>query len=113
MNDKEKLQKWFNDIVSERTTDTEPLRFGRVMPFGKHKGEHVYWLLVTYPSYMNWITNNTSYRLSEVEEWWRATLDEQRSFERRVNMLDLASEIFKHDPVSMCPHIDNPHWIVE
>lgn len=114
MNDKEILNDWFDDVIHWRTTDTEPLRFGRVMRFGKHKGEHIYWLIVTYPNYMEWIVNNTQLKLTETEKWWRDKINEQRWFESRAKVITVGASLMKYDPEYLLPdNIDDPHWAVE
>lgn len=107
MDDKERLEEWYNAGV---WNPAGCLNFGRSMPFGKYKGIAVYRLLVKHPMYMSWILENTGFKLSETEAWWK-------------EKVDLAIELYRTDcliaglagqmHLGGVDNIENPHWIVE
>ena len=106
-NEKELLkQKWNADEVLEAD-----LSFGRKMPFGKYKGQYVYWLLIKHWRYMTWIVKNTGFQLTETEQWWRQkVLDYIHDFQVNQWIADLCGYM---SPDEDCGNIENPHWIVE
>lgn len=107
LNDKERLKSWYN---AGARNPSEQLDFGRKMPFGKYKGKAVYCLLVKHPMYMSWILENTGFKLTETEAWWKAKVD-------------LAIELYRADRLIAglvgqmhlggVGNIENPHWIIE
>lgn len=70
-------------LLEELFDSTEPydiwlkkLRsIGRTMPFGKYKGEPIVWLLTKHRYYMDWIVNNTQFKLNDLEKWWKDKVD--------------------------------------
>lgn len=88
----------------------EDLSFGRIMPFGKYKGKYIYHLLVKHWRYMDWIVNNTKFKLTETEKWWKNKIDITIAIVRAdkiLNGLPLPSSNI------LMPNIENPHLIIE
>ena len=107
MDDKSRLQKWYS-MGARRPA--ECLDFGRVMPFGKYKGTAVYCLLVKHPFYMSWILENTGFKLTETEAWWKAKVDLAIELWRADRLIaGLAGQMH----LGGVSNIENPHWIVE
>lgn len=119
MTDKELLEQRFRD---EKVSD-EDLAFGRIMPFGKHKGMYLYRLLVKHPYYMNWILENTQFTLTETEAWWKEKIDNEIKRLERVNMTKRMEEYNRYlgesnydayyDDDLDLGNIEDPYWIVE
>ena len=105
--DRKKLESWYNNGAYNASLN---LNFGRKMPFGKYKGNTVYFLLVKHPKYMSWILENTGFELNEDEEWLKS-------------IVELAIECVRADRLIMglrtqiglggVDNIENPHWCVE
>lgn len=86
------------------------LDFGRKMPFGKYKNTAVNILLVKHPMYMDWILNNTTFRLDEDEKWLKDRVDLVLECARVDNIIfGLRSQT----GLGGVDNIENPHWIVE
>lgn len=86
---------------------------GRKMPFGKYKGDSVLYLLVKHWKYMQWVLDNTNFKLNETEEWFNNYLDEQESLQY-TNMIlyGLSKVISKSNVIDNFPET-NPHYIIE
>ena len=107
MNDKEHLENWYN---AGAWNPSEQLDFGRKMPFGKHRGKAVYCLLVKHPMYMDWILENTGFKLTDTEAWWKAKVDLVLEVARTDRLVaDLTGQMH----LGGVDNIENPHWIVE
>ena len=108
MTDRERLEACFRaGDVKEKD-----LAFGRVMPFGKHKGKYVYHLLVKHHLYMDWVLANTRFTLTETETWWKDKIDTAVTIakaDRLIGGLGLCVKSVGKLP----PNIENPHSIVE
>lgn len=86
---------------------------GRKMPFGKYKGDSVLYLLVKHWKYMQWILNNTNFKLNETEEWFNNYLDEQESLTYTDKILYGLSQVdSKYGIINSFPET-NPHYIIE
>ena len=86
---------------------------GRKIPFGKHKGKSVLWLLVKHWKYMEWICSNTNFKLNETEKWFNKYLDEQEELKQTDNIIyGLYQVTSKCDVIETFPE-DNPHYIIE
>lgn len=86
---------------------------GRTMPFGKYKGESILYLLVKHYKYMEWVVNNTQFKLNEVERWWDDVLSERMDLQRVDNILyGLNKTASKMGVIDSFPET-NPHWVVE
>ena len=86
---------------------------GRTMPFGKHKGESILYLLVKHYKYMEWVVNNTQFKLNEVEKWWDDELSDRMDLQRVDNILyGLNKTASKMEVIDSFPET-NPHWVVE
>ena len=106
-NEKELLEKKYQtDKVCE-----SDLSFGRIMPFGKYKGKYIYHLLVKHHRYMDWIVNNTQFKLTETEMWWKKKIDDFIDDCRCDRVLQAVSPYFM--TMGDIEHEDNPHAIVE
>jgi hypothetical protein len=86
---------------------------GRKIPFGKYKGDSVLYLLVKHWKYMQWILDNTNFKLNETEEWFNNYLDEQESLQHTDKILYGLSQVAsKCDVIDSFPET-NPHYIIE
>lgn len=86
---------------------------GRNMPFGKYKGDSVLWLLVKHWKYMQWILDNTNFKLNETEEWFNNYLDEQESLQYTDKILYGLSQVTSNSSVIDDFPETNPHYIIE
>ena len=96
--------------INDGTICGDDLLIGRQMSFGKYKGNYVLWLLSKHPFYMKWIVENTSFRLNDVEQWWK----EQVEIALLLTHVDsiiygLGKQVIKHGELPE----SNPHYIVE
>lgn len=106
MSIKELLQSKIND----GTICGDDLLVGRQMNFGKYKGDYVLWLLSKHPFYMKWIVENTSFRLNDIEQWWKEEV------ETALLLAHADSIIYRvGKQVVKCGDLpeSNPHYIVE
>lgn len=86
---------------------------GRKMPFGKYKGDSVLYLLVKHWKYMQWVLDNTNFKLNETEEWFNNYLDEQESLQYTDKILYGLSQVTsKSNVIDNFPET-NPHYIIE
>lgn len=86
---------------------------GRTMPFGKYKGKSILYLLVKHYKYMEWVINNTQFKLNEVEKWWDDELSDRMQLQRVDNLLyNLCGIASKSGVIDSFPET-NPHWAVE
>lgn len=86
---------------------------GRKMPFGKYKGDSVLYLLVKHWKYMQWVIDNTNFKLNETEEWFNNYLDEQKSLQYTDKILYGLSQVTsKSNVIDNFPET-NPHYIIE
>ena len=86
---------------------------GRKMPFGKYKGDSVLYLLVKHWKYMQWVLDNTNFKLNETEEWFNNYLDEQESLQYTDKILyGLSKVTSKSNVIDNFPET-NPHYIIE
>lgn len=113
VSDKEKLEELLNS-----NRGCESITFGRVMPFGKYKGENIYTLVVKHPNYIKWVIEDTTFKLTDTEIWWREIIEEKRNevrSERRLN--NLLVGLSRLMGSGICGDLDeyenNPHAIVE
>lgn len=106
-NDQERLTRWYNQ---ETWKGASALNFGRKMPFGKHKGMYMYCLIVKHPMYLNWILNNTGFRLTQDESWWKQKIDDALD---RYRFAKICSGLASQMHLGGVYNIENPHWIVE
>ena len=105
-NDKEILQSKIND----RSITSDDLMFGRKMPFGKYKGQFIYWLVVKHPYYVNWIINHTKFKFTDTEIWLhKECLDDLWLGNLNDLIYDLSKQVQK---LGSLPE-SNPHYIVE
>jgi len=103
---KELLQSKIND----GTICGDDLLIGRQMSFGKYKGNYVLWLLSMHPFYMKWVVENTSFRLTDVEQWWKEEVETALLLERVDSIIyGLGKQVIKHGELPE----SNPHYIVE
>ena len=106
--EKERLEYHFeHGLVKENELD-----FGRIMPFGKYKGKFIYHLLVKHWRYMDWICNNTKFKLTEDEIWWKCQIDlviELSNADRIIS--GVGSMLGKMEIGS--ENLENPHQVVE
>ena len=86
---------------------------GRKMPFGKYKGESVLWLLVKHWRYMQWICDNTKFKLNDTEIWFNTYLDEQDHLQYVDNILYGLNQVASKDGIIDNFPETNPHYIVE
>lgn len=86
---------------------------GRKMPFGKYKGDSVLYLLVKHWKYMQWLIDNTNFKLNETEEWFNNYLDEQESLQYTDKILYGLSQVTSKDSVMNYFPETNPHYIIE
>lgn len=86
---------------------------GRNMPFGKYKGDSVLYLLVKHWKYMQWVLDNTNFKLNETEEWFNNYLDEQESLQYTNKILYGLSQVISKDNVIDNFPETNPHYIIE
>jgi len=106
MNIKELLQNKIND----GTICGDDLLVGRQMSFGKYKGNYVLWLLVKHPFYMKWIIENTSFRLTDVEQWWKEEVETALLLAHVDSIIyRVGKQVIKHGELPE----SNPHYIVE
>lgn len=106
MSIKELLQSKIND----GTICGDDLLVGRQMNFGKYKGDYVLWLLSKHPFYMKWIVENTSFRLNDIEQWWKEEV------ETALLLAHADSIIYRvGKQVVKCGDLpeSNPHYIIE
>ena len=89
------------------------LSFGRIMPFGKYKGKYIYHLLVKHHRYMDWIVNNTQFKLTETEMWWKKKIDDFVSSMEDQRTIQILSCLVGYLPTGDNPYENNPHAIVE
>ena len=83
------------------------------MPFGKYKGDSVLYLLVKHWKYMQWVLDNTNFKLNETEEWFNNYLDEQESLQYTDKILyGLSKVTSKSNVIDNFPET-NPHYIIE
>ena len=107
MTDREKLETWYKHGARNAALC---LDFGRKMPFGKYKGNAVYVLLVKHPMYMDWILENTGFKLTETEAWWKDKVDLVLEIIRADRLIaGLAGQMH----LGGVDNIENLHWIVE
>ena len=104
--DKARLTRWYDLGAKGATT----LTFGRKMPFGKYKGMYMYCLIIKHPMYLNWILDNTQFRLTETEEWWKRQIDTDIEKYRANRLILGLAPLMKLGGVD---NMENPHWIVE
>ncbi len=103
---KELLQNKIND----GTICSDDLLIGRVMNFGKYKGNYILWLIGKHPFYMKWIVENTSFKLNDVEQWWKEQVETAILLEHVDSIIyGLGKQVIK------CGELpeSNPHYIVE
>lgn len=107
MTDKEILEEKYNrDEVT-----ANDLNFGRTMPFGKYKGQFIYYLLVKHWRYMDWAVKIAGFRLTETEQWWKSKIDTFIAIRRADNLIFGLSGIM--NSVVPMENEDNPHCVVE
>lgn len=86
---------------------------GRKIPFGKYKGDSVLYLLVKHWKYMQWILDNTNFKLNETEEWFNNYLNEQESLQYTDKILyRLFHVASKSGVIDNFPET-NPYYIIE
>ena len=106
MEDKERLQ----SLYDSGHISSSDLKFGRKIPFGKYKGEYIFFLLAAHPYYMDWVVNNTQFTLNETEAWWKAKADLEFEALRADRLIyALKSQMY----LGGMDNEDNPHAIVE
>lgn len=106
MTDKEILER----KIANRNICSKDLLFGRKMPFGKYKGNYIYWVVVKHPYYATWIKKNTDFQFSETESWLHnKCLDELYMGNLNCLIYDLSKQVQKLGYI----HEGNPHFIVE
>ena len=96
--------------IKDSSICADNLLVGRTMPFGKHKGKYVLWLLSKHPFYMKWVVENTKFTLNDTEQWWK----EQVETALLLNHVDsiiygLGKQVIKYGELPE----SNPHYIVE
>lgn len=103
---KELLQNKIND----GTICGDDLLVGRQMSFGKYKGNYVLWLLSKHPFYMKWISENTSFQLNDVEQWWKEKVETALLLVHVDSIIyGLGKQVIKYGELPE----SNPHFIVE
>lgn len=108
MTDRDRLEACFQagDVKEE------DLAFGRVMPFGKHKGKYIYHLLVKHHLYMDWVLANTRFTLTGTETWWKEKIDTAVTI-AEANRLISGLGFYVTRVCKMPLNIENPHSVVE
>ena len=103
--DKQLLRKnIYND-----TTREEDYQFGRIMPFGKYRGKHIYYVILRHPRYSKWIADNTNFKFNETEVWW---LNEIIDIVRIDNLISaLGGAVIRYGELP--ENMENPHSIIE
>lgn len=87
------------------------LSFGRQMPFGKYKGQYIYYLLVKHWRYMDWIVTNTDFILTDTEKWWKSKIDTFIECRKADNLISgLAGMLGSCIPLE---NENNPHLVIE
>ena len=105
--DRQRLEAWYRRGC---TNASRQLNFGRKMPFGKYRNTEIYILIVKHPRYMDWILENTGFRLNEDEKWLKDIVDTALACARINNLIfGLHSQM----GLGGVDNIENPHWIVE
>lgn len=96
--------------IDDKSLCKNDLFFGRKMPFGKYKGQFVYWVVVAHPYYATWVKKNTNFRFTETESWLHnECLDELNTGNLNRLIYDLSKQVQK---LGNIPEI-NPHFVVE
>ena len=103
--EKQLLQKNLrNDTARE-----EDYQFGRIMPFGKYRGEYIYYMILRHPGYSKWIGGNTNFKFNEIEMWWLNEIVDLVRLDNLIGALGGAVIRYGEPP----ENIENPHSIIE
>ena len=57
-------------VLKKRYSSSKDVCFGRTFPFGKYKGDYIYRVIVVNYPYVNWVLENTQFKLTEDELWF-------------------------------------------
>lgn len=96
--------------IDDSSISSKDLLIGRIMPFGKYKGKYILWLLSKHPFYMEWVVNNTNFKLNDLELWWKDKVDTALLITRCNNLIyALGKQVVKDGYIPET----NPYYIVE
>lgn len=104
------IKEFLESKIYDRSICGNDLHIGRIMPFGKYKGEHVLWVIGAHPFYMKWVVENTQFKLDETETWWKEQVDIALLLEHSDRIIyAIGKQVIKHGELPET----NPHYIVE
>jgi len=104
------IKDFLQNKINDGSICGDDLLIGRVMNFGKYKGNYILWLISKHPFYMNWIVKNTSFQLNEVEQWWKEQVETAMLLAHVDSIIyGLGKQVIKHGELPE----SNPHYIVE